>query len=64
MDVKDPVCGMTLDSIHAFAREIRENRTYYFCSAVCHDKFRGDPDRYVRKAEAEHFDPTDVRMRR
>ena len=64
MEVKDPVCGMTLDSGSALASETRDNKTYYFCSAVCHDKFRGDPDRYVKKAEVERFDPTDVRMRR
>lgn len=64
MEVKDPVCGMTIDSDSALASETRENKTYYFCSATCRDKFRVDPDRYVRKAEAERFDPNDVRMRR
>lgn len=64
MEVKDPVCGMTIDSIAAFASETRESQTYYFCSAVCHDKFRATPDRYVGKAEAKRYDPKDVRMRR
>lgn len=49
MKVTDPVCGMPLDSDKAAANEVREGRTYYFCSASCHDKFKAAPDRYAGK---------------
>ncbi|KWF26782.1 hypothetical protein WL88_10685 [Burkholderia diffusa] len=49
MKVTDPVCGMPLDSGKAAANEVREGRTYYFCSTSCHDKFKAAPDRYAGK---------------
>ena len=45
--VRDPVCGMNVDTRTArFRHEIGET-TYYFCSAGCLEKFRADPDRYL-----------------
>ncbi|MCM8771032.1 MAG: permease [Candidatus Omnitrophica bacterium] len=35
---KDPVCGMTIDENHAL-RLKREGEEYFFCSAVCRDRF-------------------------
>lgn len=49
MQITDPVCGMKIDSAKAAATETYQGQTYYFCSASCHDKFRAEPDRYVRK---------------
>lgn len=49
MQVTDPVCGMALDSGKAAATETYQDRTYYFCSPSCHDKFRAAPERYAKK---------------
>lgn len=48
MQVTDPVCGMQIDSAKAAATEHFKDRTYYFCSASCRDKFRTAPDRYAK----------------
>ncbi len=45
--VEDPVCGMDIDPESAFATEVHEGTTYYFCSAVCHDKFAAEPNSYI-----------------
>ena len=45
--VRDPVCGMEVDTAKAsFRHEIGE-ASYYFCSERCLDKFKADPDRYL-----------------
>jgi YHS domain-containing protein len=53
MQVTDPVCHMTIDSVTAEAREIWKGQTYYFCSKSCHDKFRSAPEQYAGKPD-EH----------
>ncbi len=45
--VKDPVCGMDIDPNNAAATEEHQDKTYHFCSAACHDKFKAEPPRYV-----------------
>jgi YHS domain-containing protein len=50
MQVTDPVCGMTLDSGKAAAKEVWQGETYYLCSASCHDQFKATPERYAKKA--------------
>ncbi len=47
--VKDPVCGMDIDPNNAVATEEYQEKTYHFCSAACHDKFKAEPGRYVKK---------------
>lgn len=49
MQVTDPVCGMSIDGAKAAAREVVQERTYYFCSESCHSKFLADPDGYTTK---------------
>jgi YHS domain-containing protein len=49
MQVTDPVCGMQIDSAKAAASETHQGQTYYFCSTSCHNQFRANPDRYVKK---------------
>lgn len=46
-DVKDPVCGMTVDPKNAAAAAVRGGSTYYFCSTSCRDKFEQAPDKYA-----------------
>ena len=50
--VKDPVCGMSVDPATAKFSAEHAGETYYFCSAKCHDKFVADPGAYLTKAEA------------
>src|SRR5208282_991339 len=45
---QDPVCGMTVDPAHAKATAEHAGRTYYFCCAGCADKFRAEPEKYLR----------------
>ncbi len=49
--VKDPVCGMSVDPATAKFRAEHAGETYYFCSAKCQDKFVADPAAYLAKAE-------------
>lgn len=46
-NVKDPVCGMTVDPATAQHRAHLRGETYYFCSEGCQKKFMADPDRYL-----------------
>jgi P-type Cu+ transporter len=55
-EVRDPVCGMSVDpatSKHAFDHR---GKTFHFCSAGCRTKFAADPQKYLDntapKAEA------------
>ncbi|HKN27874.1 MAG TPA: heavy metal translocating P-type ATPase [Roseiarcus sp.] len=47
VEVKDPVCGMTVDPPTAKYQAHHAGRTYYFCSAKCREKFVADPQRYL-----------------
>jgi Cu+-exporting ATPase len=44
--VKDPVCAMDIDPHSARYLAESAEKTYYFCSAQCHEKFLADPARY------------------
>lgn len=45
--VKDPVCGMTIDSDKAAAQSEYQGRTFYFCSAQCKRQFDAAPVRFA-----------------
>lgn len=45
--VKDPVCGMNVDTKTAKFHYDLGGTSYYFCSAGCLAKFKADPDRYL-----------------
>ena len=47
-DVKDPVCGMTVDPHTAKHRHTHEGHPYYFCSGKCREKFIADPAKYLK----------------
>ena len=36
---KDPICGMEVSTMHAYATQLGE-RTYYFCGAACKAAFK------------------------
>lgn len=46
--VKDVVCGMTIDQATAAATSSYRGQTYYFCAAVCQQRFEAEPRRYVQ----------------
>ncbi|MBS0275628.1 MAG: heavy metal translocating P-type ATPase [Proteobacteria bacterium] len=45
--VKDPVCGMTVDSQKTMHHAEHDGVVYYFCSAGCLAKFIADPEKYL-----------------
>lgn len=45
--VKDPVCGMVVDSTSARKRTTHEGKHYYFCSAGCKVQFEDEPAKYL-----------------
>ena len=48
---KDPVCGMQIDEADAAGQSEYQRETYYFCSALCKEKFDADPARFAATAE-------------
>ena len=50
--VRDPVCGMWVDPLRAPARLEHEGVSYAFCNPRCAEKFRGNPDFFLRAAAA------------
>ncbi len=47
--IVDPVCGMEVDPETAMSAEY-QGKTYYFCSADCHQRFMQHPAQYVPMA--------------
>jgi NTE family protein len=43
----DPVCAMVINPNRARAKVTRGDKTYYFCSENCRDRFERDPDAYL-----------------
>lgn len=55
MQVRDEVCGMTIDSAEAAGTFTLKGEKYYFCSERCRRKFEEHPDWYVQTGPApEH----------
>jgi xanthine dehydrogenase accessory factor len=54
IESKDPICGMTVDSVTAKFRSEFSGRTVYFCCRHCKEMFDQDPDRY--RAVLERFE--------
>ncbi len=45
----DPVCGMQVETAHAPAIASFEDRTLFFCSDRCRERFDADPSRFTTK---------------
>jgi Cu+-exporting ATPase len=43
----DPVCGMTVTPEDSAAAWENGGVVYYFCSAGCMERFRGDPEHFL-----------------
>jgi len=46
IESRDPICGMTVDSVTAKYRSELSERTVYFCCRHCKEMFDQDPERY------------------
>lgn len=57
MTVKDPICGMEIDSKTAFATREHMGKTFYFCSKNCADQFDTAPHRYMTTSATTGFNP-------
>lgn len=49
-EVRDPVCGMTVDSHTAQHRTLHDGHPFYFCSAGCKAKFEASPTKYLENS--------------
>ena len=45
--VKDPVCGMEVETASAAGHSENKGQTYYFCGSGCKEKFDANPDHYL-----------------
>jgi Cu+-exporting ATPase len=48
----DPVCGMSVEPASAAGTFAYAGSTYHFCSPRCLEKFKADPQRYLRGADS------------
>lgn len=55
--VRDPVCGMTIDSNDAAGQSQYQGKTFYFCSSACKQKFDADPKQYATSTTAPRSEP-------
>ncbi|HZQ23831.1 MAG TPA: heavy metal translocating P-type ATPase [Terriglobales bacterium] len=48
--IKDPVCGMTVNSATAKHKFQHRGADYYFCCAGCLQKFKAEPEKFLSKS--------------
>ena len=48
-EIKDPVCGMTVDPRTSELKYEYNGKKYYFCSEHCLEKFRREPEKYLKQ---------------
>lgn len=51
--MEDPVCGMEVSQETAAGAWEHEGVTYFFCSVGCLERFRQDPETYLRMDPSE-----------
>ncbi|MGI8706004.1 MAG: heavy metal translocating P-type ATPase [Sphingomicrobium sp.] len=51
--VRDPVCGMNVDTRTAKFRHQLGETPYFFCSERCLERFKADPDRYLNPPQSD-----------
>ncbi len=49
--VKDPVCGMNVNPATSHYNAEHAGKIYHFCCAQCAEKFKADPQKYLRPAK-------------
>jgi YHS domain-containing protein len=45
--VKDPVCGMDVETATAAGQTEYKGQTFYFCGSMCKEKFNLKPEQYL-----------------
>ncbi|HID17309.1 TPA: YHS domain-containing protein [Candidatus Bathyarchaeota archaeon] len=45
---KDPVCGMEVNEKAVKFKAEHMGKSYYFCSAMCKEKFEKNPSEYAK----------------
>lgn len=53
---KDPVCGMDVNENEAAGVSTYKDKTYYFCSTNCKEKFDDAPEAFIKSEEASEED--------
>lgn len=53
--VKDPVCGMTIDEVDAAGSLTLESEQVYFCSEKCRRAFEAEPERFMPERHEPAF---------
>lgn len=53
----DPVCGMEVDPTTAAGYYDYQGKRYYFCAVSCLNKFKADPERFLRSAPSGLISP-------
>ena len=51
MTVKDPVCGMEVESDEAAGQSEHDGKTYYFCCNECKTEFDQNPQAFVQQKQ-------------
>ncbi len=51
----DPVCHMEVDPKTAAGEYSFKGDTYYFCNVKCREKFKSNPEKYLKKENTEKF---------
>ena len=51
--VRDVVCGMTVDTETAQHRSEYKGQTYYFCSPGCKTSFDKEPEKYLQQGSPD-----------
>lgn len=49
---RDPVCGMSIDENTAASKTRYKEVTYLFCAPGCFRAFLNDPEKYLKRHEA------------
>lgn len=52
-EIKDPICGMTVDPQKSSFASAYRGKTFHFCSASCRDKFEREPEKFAGSAALE-----------
>jgi Cu+-exporting ATPase len=59
--VKDPVCGMMVESAKAADKVEHEGKTYYFCSVRCAERFSKEPEKFLSAPGMAGMEPSVAR---
>ncbi len=59
---RDPVCGMSVEPQKAKASAEYKSRMYYFCCQACADRFKADPERFLKAETGTTPEPLKMKV--